>query len=300
MELGMIGLGKMGGRMALRLLDAGHRVVAWNRTFAVTEKLAREHHAIATRSLEEVVATLTAPRIVWTMLPVGDVTEKAVSDLIALLAPGDILIEGGNADYRDSIRRAQKAFTRGVHFLDCGTSGGIWGLTQGYCLMVGGDKRAYDYCAPLFESLAAPDGCAYVGTSGAGHFVKMAHNGALYGVLEAYGEGFEILKASGYAYDLRALSELWNRGSVVRSWVLELAARAFAAEGNDLQNVRGYVDDTGEGRWMTQQALETNVPAPVITLALMTRFASRQDKSFAAQVIAALRQQFGGHAVRRG
>lgn len=299
MDLAMIGLGRMGDNMAIRLLQGGHRVVAWNRTYAKTQELAKQHGAVATQTFAEVVAQLQAPRIVWLMLPAGDVTEKALDDFLALLSPGDIIVDGGNSNYHDSMCRAEKVAAQGMHFLDCGTSGGIWGLQVGYCVMVGGDKKIFDYCEPIFKTLAPENGYAYVGASGAGHFVKMVHNGIEYGMLQAYGEGFEILRASGFNLDLRQIAALWNRGSVVRSWLLELAERAFAEEGNDLKGIRGYVEDSGEGRWTVQQAIDTNVPAPIITLSLLMRFASRQDESFSAKVLAALRNQFGGHAVKR-
>jgi 6-phosphogluconate dehydrogenase len=299
MDLAMIGLGRMGDNMAIRLLRGGHRVIAWNRTYAKTETLAREHGAVATQTFAEVVAQLQPPRIVWLMLPSGDVTEKALDDFLVLLSPGDIVIDGGNSNYRDSQRRAEKVAAKGMHFLDCGTSGGVWGLQVGYCLMVGGEKKIFDYCEPIFKTLAPENGYALMGTHGAGHFVKMVHNGIEYGMMQAIGEGFEILQKSPFGLDLRAIAGLWNQGSVVRSWLMELTERAFAAEGNDLKNIRGYVQDSGEGRWTVQQAIDTNVPAPIITLSLLMRFASRQEDSFSAKVLAAQRNQFGGHAVKR-
>ena len=298
MELAMVGLGRMGDNMAIRLLQGGHRVVAWNRTYAKTELIAKEHGAVATKTHEEVVAQLKAPRIVWLMLPSGDVTEQAIDSFMKLLSPGDIIIEGGNSNYHDTQRRYAKVTAQKIEYLDCGTSGGVWGLQVGYCLMVGGDKRVYDYCNPIFKTLGPPNGAEYMGTTGAGHFVKMVHNGIEYGMMQAYGEGFEILQKSGYNLDLHRIANLWNQGSVVRSWLLELAERAFESEGNDLKNIRGYVEDSGEGRWTVQQAIDTNVPAPVITLSLLMRFASRQSESFSAQVMSALRNQFGGHAVK--
>lgn len=298
MELAMVGLGRMGDNMAIRLLQGGHRVVAWNRTYAKTELIAKEHGAVSTKTHEEVVAQLKAPRIVWLMLPSGDVTEQAIDSFMKLLSPGDIIIEGGNSNYHDTQRRYAKVTAQKIEYLDCGTSGGVWGLQVGYCVMVGGDKKVYDYCYPIFKTLAPPNGAEYMGASGAGHFVKMVHNGIEYGMMEAYGEGFEILKNSGYNLDLHRIANLWNQGSVVRSWLLELAEAAFATEGNDLKNIRGYVEDSGEGRWTVQQAIDTNVPAPVITLSLLMRFASRQSESFSAQVMSALRNQFGGHAVK--
>ncbi len=297
MRLGIVGLGRMGGNMAERLLRAGHQVVVWNRSPGPREEAARKG-AEAAETMTDLVARLTPPRIVWVMLPAGEVTEQALETLLPALQPGDILIEGGNSNYKDSKRRAAWVEQAGVHYLDAGTSGGIWGLTLGYCVMVGGSKEAFDIVEPILRDLAPPDGYAHVGPSGAGHFAKMVHNGIEYGMLQAYGEGFEILKASEYSFDLRQLSHLWNQGSVVRSWLLELAERAFASEGNDLSNVRGYVEDSGEGRWTVQEAIDRNVPAPVLTLSLLARFASRQPESFSAQVIAALRREFGGHAVK--
>jgi 6-phosphogluconate dehydrogenase len=299
MELAMIGLGRMGDNMAIRLLKDGHRVVAWNRTYTKTEELATGYGAVPTKTFQEVVAQLKPPCIVWLMLPSGDVTEKAIDDFLPLLSKDDILIDGGNSNFHDTMRRADKVSARGVHYMDAGTSGGVWGLTVGYCLMVGGEKKNFDYCEPIFKTLAPPNGYGYMGTHGAGHFVKMVHNGIEYGMMQAYGEGFEILQASQFNLDLRQTAALWNQGSVVRSWLLELAERAFAQEGNDLKNIRGYVEDSGEGRWTIQQAIDTSVPAPIITLSLLMRFASRQDESFSAKVLAALRNQFGGHAVKR-
>ncbi len=299
MDLAMIGLGRMGDNMAIRLLRGGHRVIAWNRTYAKTEVLAREHGAIPTKTFVEVVDGLKPPRVIWLMLPSGDVTETALDNFLLLLSPGDIIIDGGNSNFHDSIRRAQKVSDKGMHFLDCGTSGGVWGLKVGYCVMVGGEKAIFDYCEPIFKTLAPENGYAYMGASGSGHFVKMVHNGIEYGMLQAYGEGFEILHASQFNLDLHKIAALWNQGSVVRSWLLELAENAFQAEGTDLKGIRGFVEDSGEGRWTVQQAIDTNVPAPIITLSLLERFRSRQDESFSAKVIAALRNQFGGHAIKR-
>ncbi len=299
MELAMIGLGRMGNNMAIRLLQGGHRVVAWNRSFEKTQALAKQHGALATQKFADVVAALKPPRIIWLMLPSGAVTEEGIDDFLPLLSKDDVLIDGGNSNFHDTMRRAEKISAKGMHFLDAGTSGGIWGLEIGYCLMVGGEKKFFDYCEPIFKTLAPENGYAYVGPSGAGHFVKMVHNGIEYGMLQAYGEGFEILHASQFNLDLHQIAALWNHGSVVRSWLLELAERAFTSEGNDLQALRGYIEDSGEGRWTVQQAIDTDVPAPVITLSLLARFRSRQDESFSAKVIAALRNEFGGHAVKR-
>ncbi len=298
MELAMVGLGRMGDNMAIRLLKGGHRVVAWNRTYSKVELLVKEHGAVATKTFQEVVASLKPPRIVWIMLPSGDVTEKAIDDFMAILSKDDIIIDGGNSNFHDTARRAEKVTAKGLHYMDAGTSGGVWGLQVGYCMMVGGETKTFDHCEPIFKTLAPPNGYAYMGMHGAGHFVKMVHNGVEYGMMQAIGEGFEILKTSPYNLDLHRIADLWNQGSVVRSWLMELAERAFAAEGNDLKNIRGYVEDSGEGRWTVQQAIDANVPAPIITLSLLTRLASRQDESFSAQVMSALRNQFGGHAVK--
>jgi 6-phosphogluconate dehydrogenase len=296
MELGMIGLGRMGANMVQRLLDGGHRVVAYNRSPEAI-KAAEAHGAVGAYSLAELVQKLTPPRAVWLMVPAGDPVTKMIEALVPLLSPGDTLIDGGNSNYKDSIRRAEELAARGFHFLDVGTSGGIWGLQVGYCLMIGGDKEVYQQLEPVFKTLAPEDGYAYVGPGGAGHFTKMVHNGIEYAMLQAYAEGFEILNASRYDLDLRQLARLWNHGSVIRSWLLELAESAFDKD-PDLSSIRGYVEDSGEGRWTVFQAIDTDVPAPVITLSLLERLRSRQDESFSARVIAALRQEFGGHAVK--
>jgi 6-phosphogluconate dehydrogenase len=297
MLLGMIGLGRMGANMTERLLNGGHAVVVYDRSEAAVQESVRKG-AVGAASLEELAGKLDAPRAVWMMIPAGDPVEQTIAALLPLLQAGDILIDGGNSNYKDSRRRAEMTSARGIRYLDAGTSGGVWGLEYGYCLMVGGPKEAYDRVEPLLKTLAPPDGCAWVGESGAGHFAKMVHNGIEYGMLQAYGEGFEILRASDYGFDLRQLAHLWNQGSVVRSWLLELAERAFARE-PDLASIRGWVEDSGEGRWTVLQAIEENVPAPVLTLSLLARFASRQEESFSAKVIAALRNEFGGHAVKR-
>ncbi len=297
MELGLIGLGRMGANMAIRLLQGGHRVVVYNRSYAKAEELAQAHGAVAARSLEELVAALAPPRIVWLMLPAGPATDEQIASLTPLLKEGDLLIDGANNNYKVSIAHGEQLAAQGIHFMDAGVSGGIWGLQVGYCTMVGGEAEDFARIEPLLKTLAPPDGYLHCGPWGAGHFVKMIHNGIEYGMMQAYAEGFEILARSRYDVDLRQISHLWNQGSVVRSWLLELAERAFADDG-DLARIRGYVEDSGEGRWTVQEALDLDVPAPVITLALQTRFRSRQDDSFGARVLAALRNQFGGHAVR--
>jgi 6-phosphogluconate dehydrogenase len=298
MKLGMIGLGKMGGNMVTRLVRGGHQVVVYDLDPELTRKVGGAEGATAAGSLEEVVSLLPAPRVVWVMVPAGEPTEATLRALAAVMEPGDILIDGGNSNFHDTERRAAELKERGIHFIDAGTSGGVWGLEVGYCLMVGGPDEAVRHCEPVFLTLAPQDGYAHVGRSGAGHFTKMVHNGIEYGLLQAYAEGFEILHASDFGLDLHRIAALWNQGSVVRSWLLELLERAYAQEGPELERIRGWVADSGEGRWTVETAIDLNVPAPVITLSLLARFRSRQEESYSAQVIAALRNQFGGHAVK--
>ncbi|MDQ3388742.1 MAG: decarboxylating 6-phosphogluconate dehydrogenase [Gemmatimonadota bacterium] len=297
MQLGMIGLGKMGGNMVTRLLREGHRVVVFDLDTELTARVGGAEGATAATSLEALVGLLPAPRVVWVMVPAGMPTEETLFRLRELVDPEDILIDGGNSNFHDTRRRSAELATDGVRLLDAGTSGGVWGLTEGYCLMVGGDERAVRSCEPIFRALAPPEGFLRVGQSGAGHFTKMVHNGIEYGLLQAYAEGFEILHASDFDLDLRKIAGLWNRGSVVRSWLLELLEHAYEAEGQELERIRGWVADSGEGRWTVETALDLNVPAPIITLSLLARFRSRQEESYSAQVIAALRNQFGGHTV---
>jgi 6-phosphogluconate dehydrogenase len=297
MEIGIYGLGRMGANMVRRLVRSGeHRVVAGNRSSGPVDEAVSEGSEGA-YSMEEMIEKLGAPRAVWTMVPAGDVTEGALLKFADLMDEGDILIDGGNSYFRDSIRRGEMLGERGLRFLDAGTSGGIWGLEVGYCLMVGGDAGAYEHVEPALRTLAPKNGYAYLGEAGAGHFTKMVHNGIEYGMLQAYAEGFEILQKSQYDFDLRAISSLWNEGSVVRSWLLELAESAFEKDAN-LDQIRGYVEDSGEGRWTVLEAINENVPANAIAGSLFARFASRQDDSFAMKVIAALRGEFGGHAVQ--
>jgi 6-phosphogluconate dehydrogenase len=296
MKLGMVGLGRMGGNMTVRLLRAGHNVVVWNRSPEPVER-AVQAGAIGSSSLADLVEKLEAPRVVWVMVPAGDVTEATVRQLAGMLARGDVLVDGGNSFYRDSMRRAGELEPTGIRFLDCGTSGGVWGLENGYCLMVGGDLDGVKLAEPAFLSLAPEGGFAHVGRSGAGHFTKMVHNGIEYGMLEAYGEGFEVLERSEFDLDLLQIASIWRYGSVVRSWLLELLRDALAKDPG-LERIKGYVDDSGEGRWTVQAAIDEDVPAPAIALSLFSRFASRQDESFSAKVIAALRNEFGGHAVK--
>jgi 6-phosphogluconate dehydrogenase len=286
----------MGGNMAVRLLRGGHRVVASNRSRGPVDEAAQEG-AVPAYTLEELVQSLQqTPRIVWLMVPSGKVTDDTLTHVMSLLKPGDIIIDGGNSNWQDTVRRAQTVTAAGLHMMDCGTSGGIWGLKVGYSLMIGGEPEIFKQCEPIFKTLAPENGYGYMGTHGAGHFVKMVHNGVEYGMLQAYGEGFEIIEKSQFQPDLREVTRVWQNGSVVRSWLLDLAALAFA-EDPTLANIKGYVEDSGEGRWTVQAAIDENVPAPVITLSLLQRFVSRQQESFSAKVIAALRNQFGGHAV---
>jgi 6-phosphogluconate dehydrogenase len=297
MRIGFIGLGRMGANMVRRLLRDGHEVVAFNRTADKTREVAGEG-AIPSFSLEELVAKLDKPRAIWVMIPAGDATEAQIDELMQLLEPGDTIIDGGNTNFHDDVRRHAKLAGKGVHYVDAGTSGGIWGLANGFCLMVGGEAEAVAPLEPIFRSLAPTDGYLHVGGPGSGHYVKMVHNGIEYGLMQAYAEGFEIMHASDYTLDLAAISGLWNHGSVVRSWLLELAERAFTANGQELDHLQGWVADSGEGRWTVQEAIDHDVPAPVITLSLLTRFRSRQEDSYGAKVLAALRNEFGGHAVK--
>ena len=296
MELGLIGLGRMGANMAQRLLGGGHRIVAYDRSPEAVHDLEKAGAAGAA-SLEELVGKLSPPRAVWLMVPAGDPVEETIHSLAPLLSPGDAIIDGGNSYYKDSVRRAASLKKHRLHFLDVGTSGGIWGLKMGYCLMIGGEEEVFHRLEPIFRTLAPEEGYAYMGPSGAGHFAKMVHNGIEYGLLQAYAEGFELLHACPYELDLAQLARLWNRGSVVRSWLLELMEKALEADPG-LTSIRGYVEDSGEGRWTVLEAVERGVPLPVISLSLFSRFRSRQEDSFGAKVIAALRREFGGHAVR--
>jgi 6-phosphogluconate dehydrogenase len=297
MELGMIGLGRMGANMSERLVRGGHRVISYDRSAEAIQRVV-DKGAVGAHSLADFVRQLTPPRVIWLMVPSGDPVDQTIDQLLPLLSAGDVLIDGGNSNYKDSIRRGAKLSAQRLHFVDAGTSGGVWGLENGYCMMVGGEREIVERLAPIFGTLAPPDGYLHVGPNGAGHFVKMIHNGIEYGMLQAYGEGFELLKASQFDLDLGKISHLWNQGSVVRSWLLELAESAFGKD-RDLSSIRGYVEDSGEGRWTVEEAIEKSVPAPVLMLSLFARFASRQEDSFSAKVIAALRNEFGGHAVKR-
>jgi 6-phosphogluconate dehydrogenase len=296
MEIGFVGLGRMGLNMTRRLLAGGHRVVAWDRSPGPAEQ-ARTAGAATAATLPELVAALAPPRAIWAMIPAGAPVDELLDALQPRLAAGDLVVDGGNSNYRDSRRRHIRLAADGMQFVDAGTSGGVWGRENGFCLMVGGEAPAIARLAPAFTTLAPPQGWMHVGPPGAGHFAKMIHNGIEYGMMQAYAEGFEILHAAPYQYDLAALSRLWNQGSVVRSWLLELAGRAFDADPG-LERIRGYVEDSGEGRWTVQEAIDLGVPAPVITLALLSRLRSRQSDSFRDKVLAALRNEFGGHAVK--
>ncbi|MFB3140304.1 MAG: phosphogluconate dehydrogenase (NAD(+)-dependent, decarboxylating) [Candidatus Acidiferrales bacterium] len=296
MEVGFIGLGRMGLAMVERLAKRRHRVVAYDQD-AEKVKAARRKGARPANSLGGLLSQLRKPRVVWLMVPAGAPVAAVLRNLDTHLEAGDIVIDGGNSFYRDSMERADTLKQQDIHFLDVGTSGGIWGLKLGYCLMIGGDTKAFKRAQPLFKTLAPKDGYAHVGPSGAGHFTKMVHNAIEYGMLEAYGEGFELMHQSEFGLDLHQLARLWNQGSVVRSWLLELTEAALARDPK-LDKIRGYVEDSGEGRWSIIDSVERGVPMPAIALSLYARFRSRQKESFSAKVIAALRQQFGGHAVK--
>ncbi len=297
MQIAIIGLVKMGGNMVKRLLGGGHTVVAYDRDAATVERLVKDG-AKGASSLADVVKQLSAPRAVWVMVPAGGPTESTIDELSNLLSANDIVIDGGNTNFHDDVRRSAKLAEKKIRFLDAGTSGGVWGLQIGYCLMVGGDKSAYEACLPALTTLAPEGGLGYFGTAGAGHFSKMVHNGIEYALMQSYAEGFELLAASEYKYDLHALSKVWNHGSVIRSWLLELAESAFQKDPK-LEALKAYVDDTGEGRWTVNEAIARAVPVPTIAAALFARFVSRQDNSFAMRVLAALRNEFGGHAVKK-
>ncbi len=296
MRIGFVGLGRMGANMVRRLVRDGHEVVAYNRTPERTREIVSEG-AEGAFSLEELVAKLPAPRAVWVMVPAGDATEAMIAELMELLAPGDTIIDGGNTNFHDDVRRHGLVGAKGLRYVDAGTSGGVWGLQVGYCMMVGGDREAVEPLEPVFRTLAPPDGYAHVGGPGAGHYVKMVHNGIEYGLMQAYAEGFEIMHASDYDLDLAKISGIWRYGSVVRSWLLDLLYDAVS-KNPDFEGVRDWVADSGEGRWTVQEAIDHDVPAPVITLSLQARFRSRQDASYGAKVLAALRNEFGGHAVK--
>ncbi len=299
MQMGLIGLGKMGANMNIRLTRGGHQLVVFDRNREPVDA-AEKIGSIGAVSFEDLVSKLSAPRAIWVMVPSGDPTEQSIQQLIELLEPGDIVIDGGNSNYHDTMRRANMLRSRGLHFVDVGTSGGIWGLAEGYSMMIGGEQEAVERLRPIFETLApAPDqGWGHVGPSGAGHFVKMVHNGIEYGMMQAFAEGFEIMHAkTELNLDVAQISEIWRHGSVVRSWLLDLTANALR-ENKDLDGIAPWVADSGEGRWTVQESIDLDVPAPVITLSLMMRFVTRQENSYAARLLAAMRNQFGGHAIK--
>jgi 6-phosphogluconate dehydrogenase len=297
MELGFVGLGRMGGNMVTRLARDGHRIVAYDPS-ANAARLAAANGAVLATSLRDFASMLEAPRAVWVMVPAGDPTETTIQALAGILSKGDTIIDGGNTKYKDDVHRGRELAARGIEYVDAGTSGGVWGLPNGYCLMVGGDTAAVQRLAPLFTTLAPPDGWLHTGGVGSGHYVKMIHNGIEYAMMQAYAEGFELMEVSDYGLDLPAIAKLWNQGSVVRSWLLELTADALAADPK-LAGLKPYVEDSGEGRWTVEDAVEKAVPAPTITASLFARFRSRRDNSYADRLLAAMRNAFGGHAVRR-
>jgi 6-phosphogluconate dehydrogenase len=298
MQLGFVGLGRMGGNMVHRIhRDSEHQVVAFDRS-ADAVRDAEGHGATGAGSLQELVAALEPPRHVWIMIPAGDPTQQTIDELAGLLDAGDGIVDGGNSRWTDSRARGESLRERGIEFVDVGTSGGVWGLEVGYCMMVGGSDEVVGRLAPILDVLAPPDGWGHMGPTGAGHYVKMVHNGVEYGIMQAYAEGFDVMHASDFDLDPEQIAHLWNQGSVVRSWLLELAERAFAAEGPELERLEGYVEDSGEGRWTILDAMDHDVPTPVISLSLMARFYSRRNGDYTARVLAALRNQFGGHAVK--
>ena len=292
----MVGLGRMGGNMTLRLLRGGHAVHVFDRNPAMADPLVREG-AIAARSIADLVKGLGRPAVVWVMVPAGRPTEDTIAELGEAMVKGDVVVDGGNSYYRDSMAAGARLAEKGVFFCDAGTSGGVWGLEEGYCLMVGGEDEAFSRVEPALRTLAPDHGLIHIGPVGSGHFVKMVHNGIEYGLLQAYGEGFDLLKSADWPLDLGGIANAWREGSVVRSWLLDLLAAAFTRDPG-LETIRGYVDDSGEGRWTAEEAIRRGVPAPVITTSLYMRFLSREDESFSAKVIAALRHEFGGHAVK--
>ena len=297
MQIGFIGLGKMGAFMVERLLKDGHEVVVYNRSHEKIKEIEKKG-AKGAYSLEELTEKLNEPKLIWMMIPSGDTVTRMIESLVPLLSKGDILIDGGNSYYKDSVRRSGELKTLGIDYLDVGTSGGIWGLQVGYCVMIGGEKKIFEHCEPIFKSLAPPEGYEYIGSSGAGHYVKMVHNGIEYGMMQAFAEGFELMHASDYNIDLEGVASLWGKGSVVRSWLLELLTDALKDD-KDLKEIKDYVEDSGEGRWTVLDGIEKSIPLPVITESLFMRFRSRQEESYGAKILAALRNEFGGHNIHK-
>jgi len=297
MKIGFIGLGKMGLNMVHRLLKDNHKIVVYNRSKEQVKE-AEKLGAIASETIKDLIGKLEGRKVIWLMVPSGKPVDENIETILPLLQKDDIIVDGGNSYFKETIARSKRCEQNGINFVDCGTSGGIWGLKEGYCLMYGGNKKAVEYCEPIFKSLAPENGYLYCGESGAGHFVKMVHNGIEYGMMQAYAEGFEILEKSQFNIDLTAVSKVWQYGSVVRSWLLDLAHLALTDD-PELKNIKGYVQDSGEGRWTVQTAIELDVPAHIITSSLFNRFQSRQDESFAMKMLAALRNQFGGHAIKK-
>jgi len=298
MNIGLIGLGKMGYNIALNLRNHGHTVVAYDRSEALTSKMAAEDGIRTGNSLAEVCAQLSPRRVLWLMVPAGSIVDEVIESLVPYLSPGDILIDGGNSNFNDSLRRYHGLKEKGIHLLDCGTSGGTSGALNGACTMIGGEPEVYEYCKPVFDDISLPGGTLYVGAAGAGHFTKMVHNGIEYGMMQAIAEGFEVLEKSKYDVDFEKVATLWNHGSVVRSWLMELTANAFAKD-PQLDAIRGVMHSSGEGKWTLETALDLGVPTPVIALSLIMRYRSMQDDTFAGKVVAALRNEFGGHAVEK-
>ncbi|OGH58457.1 MAG: 6-phosphogluconate dehydrogenase (decarboxylating) [Candidatus Lindowbacteria bacterium RIFCSPLOWO2_12_FULL_62_27] len=297
MQLGMVGLGRMGGNMVKRLAEGGHKIVAFDRGEDTVKEFARIKNVEGAFTLKELVSKMKKPRAIWVMVPAGKPTDETLYALADMCDKDDVLIDGGNSKFTDDARRAEELKKKGIHYMDVGTSGGIWGYKIGYCMMMGGDKEIFKRLDPIFKTLAPENGYIHCGKAGAGHFVKMVHNGIEYGMMQAYGEGFAVLHKSPFNLDLGAIAAVWNRGSVVRSWLCELLEDAFKADPG-LANIKGYVEDTGEGRWTLQAAIDEDVPAPVLAMSLFTRFRSREEEEYADKVVAALRQQFGGHAVK--
>lgn len=296
MQVAILGMGRMGLNMAHRLCDFGHRVICWNRSSK--EDDVKKFGGVFVPDITKISKYIEKRRIYIIMLPAGSAVDTAIEQILSSAEPGDIIIDGGNSNYKDSMARAVKLREKGFSFMDCGTSGGVWGYKNGYCLMVGGEKSDFDHCLPIFRDLATLNGYMHAGAAGSGHYVKMIHNGIEYGMLAAYGEGFELMKNSPFGLDLHKISALWNNGSVVRSWLLELLEDALE-KNPALEGIKGFVEDSGEGRWAVLDAIEKSVPAPVITLSLLSRFVSRQEESFSAKIIAALRNEFGGHSVKK-